>query len=105
VPQVAPYQLGAGAIYSPRLFTASIQARIVGPQYEDDLNTLKLDPYGVVDASASRTFARGLTAFFAIENLFDQRYQTGKTPVTGASPLATIGWPRTARVGIRVFWP
>jgi outer membrane cobalamin receptor len=107
VPQVAPYQFGLGVVYAPRLLTITAQTRWIGPQYEDDVNTLKLDSYGVMDLSASRTITHMLTAFVAVENLFDAEYAVGKTPVATvpASVLTTIGWPRTARVGVRVFLP
>ena len=102
-----PFQLGAGVTYSAHAFTATGQLRVVGSQFEDDLNTLKLDRYAVVDASVSRMFPGQLTVFVAMENLFDARFATGKTPVatTPASTLTTIGWPRTFRVGIRQFLP
>jgi outer membrane receptor protein involved in Fe transport len=38
-------------------------------------------------------------AYFSIENLFDRDYDTGRTP------LRTIGWPRTVRLGVRVSLP
>jgi hypothetical protein len=47
----------------------------------------------------SRPIVRAAQAFFAIENLFDKDYDTGRTP------LRTIGWPRTFRVGVRLSLP
>ena len=100
VPQVPPYQFGGSLSYvDPRGFTASVQARAFGSQYDDDLNTLELEKYGVVDFSVSQQVVRGLTAYFAVENLFDKEYAVGKTPVT------TVGWPRSFRAGIRLFLP
>lgn len=107
VPQVAKYQLGGGIVYAPAAFTVNAQARVIGPQFEDDLNTLALDRYAVVDVSASRTITRMVTAVFAIENLLDEEYAVGRTPVATVPPstLTTIGWPRTFRLGVRVFLP
>jgi len=100
VPQVPSYQLGATLTYvDPRGFTGSLQARRVGAQFDDDLNVFRLEPFGVVDASASQALTRGLHAFVAVENLGDVDYDVGRTPVR------TIGWPRTVRVGVRVFLP
>jgi hypothetical protein len=47
----------------------------------------------------SRQITRPIQAFFAAENIFDEDYDTGRTP------LRTIGWPRTLRVGVRVAIP
>jgi outer membrane receptor protein involved in Fe transport len=49
-----------------------------------------------VDLLAAHPLRGGLAVFFAAENLFDQRYETGRTP------LRTLGPPRLVRVGVRV---
>jgi outer membrane receptor protein involved in Fe transport len=100
VPQVPTFQFGGMVTYNdPRGFTGSVQARAFGAQFDDDLNVFELAGYGVVDASATQELIRGLHVFVAIENLFDADYDTGRTP------LRTIGWPRSARFGVRVFLP
>jgi outer membrane receptor protein involved in Fe transport len=100
VPQVPTFQVGGSVIYSdPIGFTGSVQMRAFGSQFDDDLNQLELGEYGVVDLSASQQVLRGLNVFVAVENLFDRDYDTGRTP------LRTVGWPRTARVGVRLFLP
>lgn len=100
VPQVPRVQFGAGVTWSaPERFTVAAQMRGSGHQFDDDLNTLELDPYALVDLSISRPLARSLQGFFAVENLFDKDYDTGRTP------LRAIGWPRTVRVGVRVAVP
>jgi outer membrane receptor protein involved in Fe transport len=100
VPQVPSYQLGLTVTYvDPRGFTGSLQGRLFGAQFDDDLNAFELESYGVVDASASQEVMRGLHAFVALENLFDADYDVGRTPIR------TIGWPRTVRIGVRVFLP
>ncbi len=100
VPQVPRYHIGAGLIAeAARVATFSVQARFVGDQYEDDLNTLVLDKYAVVDASATRPLARQVQLYFGVENIFDVEYDTGRTNVT------SIGWPLTVRAGVRVFLP
>jgi outer membrane receptor protein involved in Fe transport len=83
----------------PRGFTAAVQARAFGPQFDDDLNQLELERYGVVDLSASQELLRGVTVFVAVENLFDKDYDVGRTP------LRTVGWPRSVRAGARLFLP
>jgi outer membrane receptor protein involved in Fe transport len=76
-----------------------VQARRVGMQFDDDLNVFELEPFGVVDASVSQELIRGLNIFLAVENIGDVDYDVGRTPIR------TIGWPRTARIGVRVFLP
>jgi outer membrane receptor protein involved in Fe transport len=100
VPQVPAVQGGFGLTWAdPRWVTAAMQVRFSGEQYDDDLNTFLLDPYGLLEFTVSRAVTRGLTAFMALENVFDSDYDTGKTPIR------TIGWPRTFRVGVRVAVP
>jgi len=100
VPQVPRYQLGAGVTYTdPRTLTLSAQLRVAGAQFDDDLNEFRLDPFAVLDAYAGRALGRSLHLFAAIENVLDEEYDVGRTPVR------TVGWPRTARVGLRLFWP
>jgi outer membrane receptor protein involved in Fe transport len=97
VPQVPDVQGGAGITWTdPRWLTAAMQVRFSGEQFDDDLNTFVLGAFGVVDVHASRMVTSGFTGFLSIENLFDQIYDTGRTPIR------TVGWPRTVRVGVRI---
>ena len=94
------YHVGAGMIAeAPRVATFSLQARFVGAQFDDDLNQLTLNDYVVVDASATRPVTKGVQLFLGVENLFDEEYDVGRTPVR------SIGWPRSVRAGVRVFLP
>lgn len=100
VPQVPKVQFGAGLTWTdPVIATAALQIRGSGSQFDDDVNTLVLDGFAVVDAMVSRGIGRMAQVFVAVENLFDKDYDVGKTP------LRTIGWPRTARVGVRFSLP
>jgi outer membrane receptor protein involved in Fe transport len=99
VPQVPRFQLGGTLTYVDRGFTGSVQSRVLGSQFDDDLNQFELARYSVTDISASQQVLRRLNVFVAVENLFDKDYDTGRTP------LRTIGWPRSARAGVRVFLP
>jgi outer membrane receptor protein involved in Fe transport len=83
----------------PRLATAAVQARWTGAQFDDDQNLFRLRSYATVDALVSRSLAvwlRGLSLFAAGENLLDERYDVGRTP------LRTVGPPRVLRLGIRI---
>jgi outer membrane receptor protein involved in Fe transport len=100
VPQVPPWSAAVGVVWTePRIVTLNLQVRASDMAYDDDLNTLELRQYAVVDVFAGRNVWRGLQAFAAVENLFDSDYDVARTPVR------SIGWPRTVRVGVRVFVP
>ena len=76
----------------------AVTARYVGPQYEDDLNTLPLGGFVVVDVVLSRALTRWSEAFVAVENLFDRTYATGRT----SEGVISVGTPRFVRGGIRL---
>ncbi|MCP3139597.1 TonB-dependent receptor [Pyxidicoccus xibeiensis] len=80
----------------PSLFTATVQLRVTGPQYEDDLNERGMGGYAVVDVAASRHLFWKVDGFAAVENLFDREYLAGRAGVD------TLGPPLTARVGLRL---
>lgn len=73
----------------------SLQGRLSGKQYDDDLNQYLLHGYFRLDAYASRRIGRHVEAYAEGENLFDRAIEVGKTP------LLTLGTPRTVRVGLR----
>jgi iron complex outermembrane recepter protein len=97
--QVPENTAALGVRYTnPAIVNASLVARYVGQQYEDDLNTLSLGSYVVVDAFLSRAFARWGEAYFAVENLFDRTYTVGRT----SEGVISIGAPRLVRGGVRL---
>jgi outer membrane receptor protein involved in Fe transport len=101
VPQVPNIQGGFSLTWAdPKWLTAATQIRFSGEQFDDDLNTpaFVLGAYGVWDATASRAIARGINGFLAVENILNTEYDTARTP------LRSIGWPRTVRVGARITW-
>jgi outer membrane receptor protein involved in Fe transport len=97
IPQVARHQLTFQARYAnPSILTFAVQGRAIGAQFDDDQNQLKLNKYFVLDAFASRRLTNHFDIFVAFENLFNQRYEIGRTNVT------TIGPPLLARAGFRL---
>lgn len=97
LPQVARRQLTFQVRYQkPSLLTFALQGRGSSSQFDDDQNLLPLDPYFTLDAFLSRRITRNLEVFAAAENIFDQRYMTGRTPVR------TIGPPLLVRFGFRL---
>jgi outer membrane receptor protein involved in Fe transport len=80
----------------PEWFSAALTVRASGRQFEDDLNTLPMKAYAVVDVSVSRRVAWNLELFAAVENLFNVTYLVGRAGVD------TIGPPLIARGGVRI---
>ena len=100
VPQVPRHEFTFRTSYdSPRLFTASLQLRAVGQQFDDDLNQFPLESYARLDAFFERRIGAGVQAFIAAENLLNQRYSVGRTPVR------TIAPPVQVRAGLRLRLP
>jgi outer membrane receptor protein involved in Fe transport len=96
IPQVARHQFTFQARYeNPAAVTVGLQGRAASSQFDDDQNLFRLASYFNLDAFASRRLNAKLDIFCAIENLFNQRYEVGKTPVT------TLGPPIQVRVGLR----
>ena len=75
----------------------TLQIRFMGDQFEDDLNSRKLDPFVVVDLSTFYTINEDLEAFLSLENLFDTEFQTG----IASNGLVSIGAPRLITGGLR----
>jgi outer membrane receptor protein involved in Fe transport len=97
IPQVARHQLTFQARYvNPARLTLGFQGRASGSQFDDDQNRFRLEKYFTLDALASRRIKRNVEAFAAFENLFNQRYSTGLTPVRTISP------PLLMRFGFRL---
>lgn len=83
---------------NPAWLTVAATARFVGRQFEDDLNTLPLGSYVLVDLFASRRIARWGEVFVAIENLLDTTYTTGRT----SDGVVSIGAPFLVHGGVRL---
>ncbi len=97
VPQVPRYNVGVNIRYSRKPWTASGQLRITGPQFEDDLNLFTLRRATSVDVFGGRALSAKASAFVAIENVFNDQYDVGRTPIL------TVGLPRAVRAGVQ-FW-
>lgn len=96
LPQVPRHQANFQIAFSPRnRFSAAVQVRGSGAQFEDDVNSLRLRPYFAADAFVGYRLKRGVQLFGASENIFNSRYDIGLTP------SRTIAAPTLARVGLR----
>ncbi len=97
IPQVPRHQFTLQTAYShPKHVTASIQFRATGRQFDDDQNRLPLGSFAVIDAMVARPLNRYFEVFVAVQNLLDERFAVGRTP------LETLGMPRMVRGGVRV---
>ena len=99
VPHVPRHDVNFQLQYSrAHLLTAALQGSYVGSTFDDDQNTLLLNHYFLLDASASRPLGRGMEIFVAGENLATQRYDVARTPVLTSGP------PILFRAGFRLSW-
>jgi outer membrane receptor protein involved in Fe transport len=97
IPQVARHNLALQLRYvKSSQLSFGLQGRIVGVQFDDDLNLFRLPGYFTLDALVSRPLTRNVEVFAAAENFLNQRYLVGRTPVTNLGPPALL------RAGIRL---
>lgn len=95
IPQVPEHQASLQLRFSdPGSGTLGLQARWTGDQFDDDRNQFPLESFATVDALVSRPVGR-VEIFLAGENLLDESYEIGRTPVR------TLGPPKSVRVGVR----
>ncbi|HEY6328122.1 MAG TPA: TonB-dependent receptor, partial [Blastocatellia bacterium] len=97
LPQVPRNQFTIQTRYTnPSVITLGVQARFVGNQFDNDLNTLPLGRLFTVDVLASRRLTGNVEIFAAAENLFDDRY------VVARDPVQELGAPLLFRAGFRL---
>ncbi|HEU5162081.1 MAG TPA: TonB-dependent receptor, partial [Thermoanaerobaculia bacterium] len=99
LPQVPAQEASAALTFDRRGFTAAAQVRYVDDQFEDDRNELTLGAFTTLDLFVSAPLGERYALFAAVENVFDERFEIGRTPTV------TLGPPRLARVGVRVRAP
>lgn len=96
IPQVPHHQFTVQARYMKPFILLGVQGRYVGTQFDDDRNLLPLAHFFALDAMISHSLRPGVEVFIAGENLLNQQYQIGRTPVL------TVGPPLLARVGLKL---
>jgi len=96
IPQVPHQQFTLQARYVKPYVLFGIQGRYMGSQFDDDQNLLPLERFFVLDAIISHPLRPGVEVFVAGENLLNQQFQIGRTPVL------TVGPPILARAGLRL---
>ena len=95
LPQVPRHQATLQATFSPSKLTVAALLRWSSMQFDDDLNQFPLRSYIVADAFASYSLSSRVAVTLAAENLANRRIETAATPVI------TLGQPRTLRLGLR----
>lgn len=98
VPQVAKNQFNVQLSYAGRGWTAGVQTRYIGNQFDDDQNLLPLGRAFIVDGEISRRLGNHASIFAAAENLLDNRYTVARTPIVNVGP------PTLVRGGFRIEW-
>jgi outer membrane receptor protein involved in Fe transport len=97
--QVPRHSASAGLTWKRGIWSLTPSARLIGEQYEDDLNTLQLASATVVDVSLAVQVGRAAEIFASAENLADRRIETGRS----ADGLVNVGTPRLLLVGFRLW--
>ncbi len=95
VPQTARHQFTLQMNYAVKSWDFAVQSRASSSQFDDDLNTFRLEPYFQADAFVSKRFGENLQIFTGVENVFNSSYSVGKTPVK------TVSSPLNLRIGFR----
>jgi outer membrane receptor protein involved in Fe transport len=98
LPQVPQNQFSVQASYTGKLWTAGMQARFSGNQFDDDQNLLPLGRAFSLDAQVSRSIGKRISLFVAAQNLTDDRWGYEATPVLLQGP------PIFVRGGVRFAW-
>ena len=99
VPQVPRHSFNVQVSYVDAKWTAGLQTRLTGNQFDDDQNLLPLGRAFIADAEVSREIVPHVSAFFAAQNLFNNTYNIARTPVVSVGPPAIV------RGGLRFAFP
>ena len=76
---------------------AGVSARYIGSQFEDDLNSRRLDDAFTIDANLTFAINDNLQAIGRVENLFDARVETA----ISSSGIIERAFPQTFWIGLR----
>lgn len=95
IPQIAKHQGTAQLTWSHGRTWITGGFRSIGPQFEDDRNTLLLAGFAVFQVVARQQLGHGFAATATVENAFNREFLTGFTPAP------QIGAPRLWRLGLR----
>ncbi|MCO6431961.1 MAG: TonB-dependent receptor [Deltaproteobacteria bacterium] len=98
LPQLPRHVAALTAAKVTATYTASLQARYTGTQYENDTNTILLEPYITLDAYIALPLTPDWEVFIRGENLTGNRYEVGKSQ----DGVTTVGPQASLVAGVRV---
>jgi outer membrane receptor protein involved in Fe transport len=99
--QVPRHATALGARWQPvAALTLTPRVRLLGRQFEDDENQLRLGAAVVCDLGAGYRLTDALELFLNAENLTDERIETGRS----ADGIVNTGSPRLVLGGVRLAW-
>jgi outer membrane receptor protein involved in Fe transport len=76
----------------------SVDLRSSGQQFDDSANQYRLAGYAQVDLFAQHVFRRQWQVYLGAQNLLNQPFQAGKTPIlTLGAPVTVLGGLRFSR--------
>lgn len=101
LPEVPQNSFGLQFSYAGKNWNAGVQARFMGQQYENDLNTLPMGRGFSLDSQVSRQILPHTALFFAAQNLTNDRFITAVTP-TAIGIIHSVGPPIFVRGGVRL---
>lgn len=98
----APRHMVSGAVRADLAHVAALtaEARHVGRRYDNDLNTIVLGDFTLLNMRATRTLGSRVMLQATAENLLDRRFPVGKS----GGGLEDMGAPRWFTVGVRTSW-
>jgi outer membrane receptor protein involved in Fe transport len=79
------------AYTNPRYVTAAVSFQVTGGQYDDDLNTLWLPYYNLLDFSVQRNLTPRTEVFFGVQNLLNRTFYVQRAPTTNGAPRLVSG--------------
>ena len=95
LPQVPEHRANFSAdIIIPQGVVLSLNGRVAGKAYDDDLNALVLNRYFQLDANITKSIGESARVFVALENLTDAKI------IVTRSPVDFIGTPFMVRGGV-----
>ncbi len=90
---------GRADYLNPRIVDVALTARWVGERFDDDVNTITLESFFVLDLGLSRDIMRRWQVFTGVENVLGNEYAISKN----AGNVRT-GAPRLFLTGVRARW-
>jgi outer membrane cobalamin receptor len=93
------HQMSLTASYEkPETINAWLMGRYVSSRFEDDLNSLQIADFFLIDVRVARPLSSTAEVYLSVQNLFDRTYETSRA----ADGTVAIGSPRLVNAGMRL---